>query len=52
MFEQTTSFWDIGIVAIIIGCAGYYLYRRLFGKKSGCASGCDSCSSASKKPKL
>ncbi|WP_084705520.1 FeoB-associated Cys-rich membrane protein [Vibrio mexicanus] len=49
MYEQSFQIWDLAIVAIAVGGAGYYMYRKIFKKKWACGSGCDSCSSAPKK---
>ncbi|WP_260258937.1 FeoB-associated Cys-rich membrane protein [Vibrio intestinalis] len=49
MYGQEIQFWDIAIVALAVGGAGYYIYRKLF-KKPGC-SGCSSCPSAKKAKK-
>ncbi|WGV98863.1 FeoB-associated Cys-rich membrane protein [Vibrio sp. YMD68] len=49
MYEQTINFWDIAIVAIIVGGAAYFIYRKVFKKKNACGGGCDSCPSSLKK---
>ncbi|WP_375748529.1 FeoB-associated Cys-rich membrane protein [Vibrio sp. HN007] len=49
MYEQTFGIVDIAVTAIIVGGAGFYLYRKIFKKKSVCGGGCDSCASAPKK---
>lgn len=52
MYEQSVQLWDIAIVAAVVAVAGFYVYKKLFQKKPGCSEGgCDSCSSAIKKPR-
>ena len=49
MYEESISFIDIAIVALVICGAACYLYRKLFAKSdSKCSSGCSSCPSAQK----
>ncbi|WED24272.1 FeoB-associated Cys-rich membrane protein [Vibrio sp. JC009] len=49
MYEQSIDIWDIIITLAVVFAAAVYVYRKLFRKKSGCASGsCDSCPSAKK----
>lgn len=49
MYEQTLNFWDIVIVTTVVVLAGFYVYKKLFGKKAGCGGGCTSCGSSVKK---
>ena len=37
-----SEYLDTGVVVAIVLVAAVYVYRRLFGKKSGCGCGCDS----------
>ncbi|NVK18492.1 MAG: FeoB-associated Cys-rich membrane protein [Methylocystaceae bacterium] len=42
--EADTPTWELVLVIIFAGACGWYLWRKLFNKKSGCAScGKSSC---------